>query len=129
MTYVTDTHAFLWYLANDLRLSRKARLVFDQAEAGEATIVVPTIVVAECLYVLEKKRLSLKFKDVVRRLEKGWNYTTMPLDLRVIGGLEGLRAVPELHDRIIVASAIYLEAPLITKDEAIRKTGYVEAVW
>lgn len=32
MYYVADTHSFLWYLADSLSLSNKARMLFDLAE-------------------------------------------------------------------------------------------------
>ncbi len=129
MTYVADTHAFLWYLAEDKRLGSSARQIFDSAERGEATIFVPTIVLAESLHILEKKRVKLQFQDIFRKLAAGTNYTTMPLDFEVVSRMAGFAQELELHDRILVASASLLGAVLITKDEAIRKTGYVQTAW
>ncbi len=129
MIHVTDTHPFLWYLAGDPRLGNTAKAIFDDAEKGATTIVAPTIILAESLRVLEKKRLTLKFRDVLRKLEVGWNYTVMPLDLRVVTRLPSLPRLTELHDRIIVASADLLGAFLITKDSVIKKAGYVRTVW
>ena len=104
-------------------------MIFDQAEEGEASIAVPTIVLAEALYLIEKKRVTLKLKEVLRKLEIGWNYTTIPLDLRLVARMEAVGRLLELHDRIIVASAALLGAPLITKDEAIRRAKYVQTLW
>lgn len=129
MTYVTDTHPFLWHLAADHRLGRNAASAFAGAEDGLATVIVPTIVLAEALRVLEKKRLALRFQEVLEKLEIGWNYTTCPLDLRVISRLPALSSLTELHDRIIVATAALFGTVLITKDEAIRRSGYVPTIW
>ncbi|MBI2972051.1 MAG: PIN domain-containing protein [Candidatus Aenigmarchaeota archaeon] len=129
MVYVTDTHPFLWYLAEDKRLSKAAKVVFDSVEAGNATIIVPTIVLAESLHILEKGRFSVKFMDIVRKIDEGWNYSAIPLDVRVIKRIEELTKLSELHDRIIVASADILGAELITKDAAIKQSGYVRTVW
>ena len=46
MIFVADTHSFLWYLSEDSRLGKKAKSIFELAEKGEATIAVPTIVLA-----------------------------------------------------------------------------------
>jgi len=129
MIYVTDTHPFLWYLSEDRKLSKTAKSIFDKAETGNATIVIPTIVLAESLYILEKERSAVKFKDIVRKIEIGWNYTTIPLDIRIIKRIEELTKLSELHDRIIVASADTLKVDLITKDDKIKKSGYVKTIW
>jgi PIN domain nuclease of toxin-antitoxin system len=129
MTYVADTHAFLWWLAQDARLGQQATAAFEAAEEGRANIIVPTIVLAESVRVVEKKRLTLRFEDVLRRLETGWNYTAYPLDMAVVLQLPRLNKLRELHDRIIVATAKALGATLITRDAAIRESGYVTVVW
>jgi len=36
--------------------------------------------------------------------------------------------VPDMPDRIIAATAIYLSLPLITKDDAIRSAGII-TIW
>ena len=128
MFYVTDTHAFLWYLSQDSKLSKNAKAIFDLAEKGENTIIVPTIVLAESLHILEKERSSIKFQELVRLMEIGSNYTILPLDLTVIKKAEELK-LPELHDRIVAASAAVLNVPLITKDKAIIRSGYVKTIW
>jgi PIN domain nuclease of toxin-antitoxin system len=45
--YVTDTHALLWYLSNDLALSALALDLFRQADTGLTEIVIPSIVLLE----------------------------------------------------------------------------------
>ena len=49
MYYVTDTHSFLWYLMDSPKLSRKAKSVFDLADTGNAIIIIPAIVLLECM--------------------------------------------------------------------------------
>jgi PIN domain nuclease of toxin-antitoxin system len=43
--------------------------------------------------------------------------------------MRNLTAIPEMHDRIIVAAAIEHEATLITFDKTIRESGLVDVVW
>ncbi len=52
--YIADTHALLWYLTDDNRLSEDANLIFEETEKGEHLIIVPTIVLVESLDVIEK---------------------------------------------------------------------------
>ena len=129
MIYVADTHAFLWHLAEDKRLGRAARAIFQSAEQGDAVIVLPAIAVAECLMVIEKKHLDLQFAALLEKLRVGLNFTILPLDLRVLWRAAQLAGLPELHDRIIVASADLLGAPLLTRDRAISASRYVQTIW
>jgi PIN domain nuclease of toxin-antitoxin system len=40
-----------------------------------------------------------------------------------------VRVLADSRDRFIVATAKVLEVPLITKDQAIRDSGLVPAIW
>ncbi len=128
--YVTDTHPFLWYLVGDTRrLGPAARVAFDQAEAGRAVIIIPSIVLAESLHVSEKGRMKFKFERVLETIESALNYRIYPLDLPVIRRASDLKGVSEIHDRIIVATAKHIELELITDDEEVRTSGQVGVVW
>ena len=52
--FVADTHALWWYFRSPERLSVAASAVFQLAETGNATVVVPAIVVAEFYYLSAK---------------------------------------------------------------------------
>ena len=40
--YLSDTHALFWYLINSPSLGVNARLAFDEADAGQALIYLPS---------------------------------------------------------------------------------------
>lgn len=48
--YVTDTHSLLWYLYDVPRLGANARAAFDAINTGEATLLIPVIVLAENVF-------------------------------------------------------------------------------
>ena len=83
MDYVTDTSSLIWYLANDSKLGRKAFDAFESS-VSEGTIVVPTIVLAELLYISKKRTIKLSFEDTLETIEEGENYSIFPLDSNVI---------------------------------------------
>lgn len=62
---VADTHAVIWYLFDDARLSAMARSVFEGAVAAGEWIGLSTITLAEIIYLGEKGRLH---PDVLDRL-------------------------------------------------------------
>ena len=63
---VADTHAALWYLFGDPRLSARAKTFIDQAAAGRSSIEISPISVAEIVYLIEKNRLPASAFDDLR---------------------------------------------------------------
>jgi PIN domain nuclease of toxin-antitoxin system len=66
---VADTHAALWFLFGDARLSAVAKDFIDKAAAARRKIVLAPISLAEVLYLVEKNRLAASaFDDVTKAL-------------------------------------------------------------
>ena len=129
MYHVTDTHSLIWHLTEDKKLSKKASAIFTEADKGEAIIIVPTIVLAEIIYICEKKKSELKIKNVIDKIKDSLNYVPYNLNVEVLEKVIGLKDISEMHDRIITAIALITGAILITKDEEIAKAGMVKTVW
>jgi predicted nucleic acid-binding protein len=92
-------------------------------------VLVPTIVLAELLYVAQKKKISLGIEEVLKRIVKGGNFVIVPFDFPICERVMKLPHDLELHDRIIVATARIYAAKVLTKDEKITKSGVVEVIW
>lgn len=103
-------------------------ITYKSAEKGESTLFIPTIVLAECLYLVENDKIDLDFNDLLKRIEVGRNFIPTSFNFQLMRILPEMR-VSELHDRIIIATAKVLNAKLITKDREIRNAGIVEVVW
>lgn len=129
MIYVTDSHSLFWFLSEDNQLADDAKRVFEQAEAGETTIIIPTIVLAEFMRICEKKSIGNLFLSLIRQIQNSGTYATHDLSLETVLACQDSNKVTEIHDKIIVATARILDAPLITKDHEITNSGYVQTVW
>lgn len=74
--YVIDTHAFVWHLTSSVRLSSTAARLIEQGENGEHEMVLPTVVLAETIAIIEKRRMMLpwhlRYKGWILR----WNSKT-----------------------------------------------------
>ncbi len=127
--YVTDTHSLLWYLYDIPRLGPEARAAFDAISGGDAVLLIPAIVLAEVVYVVERRRHDIDVSEVLDQIAAADNFQVLPFDLDGARALISLTKIPEIHDRMIVAAAHAYNAPLITRDEAIRQAGVVECVW
>lgn len=62
LTFVTDTHALLWHIFPTPRaLGKVARAAFDETDAGRARMLIPSVVVAEMIAVVERGRLASRY--------------------------------------------------------------------
>lgn len=128
MYYVIDTHTLIWYLTNDRRLSLRVESFLRSAEAGELTIVIPTLVLLECMDVFEKGRVRFDFQALMLRVTNARNFITAELNWNLILEVERTKGFKDLHDRVIVATARLFDAPLLSKDRVIRRL-YQKTVW
>ena len=129
MLYVADTHGFIWFLTDDKRLGKKAKEIFERADEGKVIIIIPTIVLAELVFICQKKNAAVKFKDVMDKINESSNYIHYNLDIKIISEITNLTQIPEMHDRIITATAKLNRAVLITKDPDIVEAGIIETIW
>jgi len=128
MYYATDTHAFLWYLSDSPKLSRKARAIFDSCDRGEVTIIISAIVLLESIDILDKKKIKLDFDEIVFKILQANNFIFSEIDWSLILKVNKIKGQKDLHDRILIATAQLFNAPLISKDRTI-KNFYKKTVW
>ena len=129
---VADTHALIWYLFEPEELSAKAHTALREAEANPGIIYVPTIAIVEVRYLVEKGTIT---EDVFQRmvnslLDSSTAPTTVPLDLEISRALERVPKVkvPDMPDRIIAATALHLNLPLVTRDRKIQASN-IQSIW
>jgi PIN domain nuclease of toxin-antitoxin system len=127
-TFVTDTHSLYWYLENSPKFSRPASACFDDAQRGDATILIPTIVLAELFYLNVKLGSPIEFSQTVALLSDSRQFDLVPLQAEHMLDFEIDGIIPEMHDRIIVGVARRAKAPLISCDAAILR-AQVPIVW
>ena len=128
--YVSDTQCLLWYMTQDRRLPKMARMAFQQAKEGATQILVPSIVLVEAVFLAERQRVPRPLLNQLMALSDAPDagVRVVPLDLAVARAVRdfGPSAVPELADRIIAATARALNLPLLTTDPAIAASGLVQ---
>lgn len=130
MPYVTDTHSLVWYMMGNPKLSRRARAIFRKVDNVEEQIIIPCIVFFELLYLVEKKKVVADFDNFLTLVSSSTNYIVEPLCIPII---EKSRRIPRNRiadpwDRLIAATSMHLNYPLISRDESMKQIG-LEIIW
>lgn len=132
VTAVADTHAALWYLFNDERLSIKARNFIETAAREGNQIAVSSISFIEMVHLIEKGRvLSTSLSRVAANVEAAdIVFAEVPVNLYIARALSRVNAVqvPDMPDRIIAATAVHLNVPVISRDGRIRLSN-LATIW
>ncbi len=126
--YVTDTVGLILHLEKR-KSGGRAEQIFDSVENADTIIHIPAMVFAEILYLSEKKRISAKLPDVFQLIQNFPNFKEFPMNGDIIKSAAQITDIPELHDRIISASAKLLNLELITNDKKIQNSNFVKTIW
>ena len=126
--YVADTVALVLYLEKR-KSGAITEQIFDSAENAQIIVHIPALVFAEILYLSEKKRITANLTNALDLLKNSSNFKELPMNGDVIKSAAEITDIPELHDRIISASARFLNLKLITSDAKIQNSNFVRTVW
>ena len=128
---VIDTHIAVWALTEPHMLSVDAKAALVAAEAN-GIIYVSSMTLIELVYLTEKGKVA---PDVLTLLRDALDDRTTAYRLNEIDrtvadtvALIPRAIVPEMPDRIIAATALYLNLPLVTADHKIQ-ASHVQTIW
>jgi hypothetical protein len=89
---------------------------------------VPTIVLAEALDIAEKGRVDFDFSEMYRLIREEAEFEIVGFSPEIFNTVMGIRNIPELHDRIIAATARFYGTGILTKDRMILHSGEVQVL-
>lgn len=125
---VADTHAVIWWATASADLSRRASDAMTSTTIGVAGITI-----------WEAARLSFRRRIVIpEELVLTWlqklvqlpEISLLPITPEIAVVAAKLPdTVRDPADRLIVATALHHDAPLVTKDGRIRESGVVQTIW
>lgn len=132
MMVVADTHVIIWNALAPEKLSKKARKHFDEANESDG-IVFCDISLWEISMLMEKERLEidvpfLEFIDLIK-MTVHYIYKPISPEIAEVSAMISQELNSDPADRLISATSICLNVPLITADNRIRRSRKVETIW
>jgi predicted nucleic acid-binding protein len=125
MNYLADTVAIVRHSA----LGRQAARILNEADLGQHHIYLSPITLMEVLYLAEAKRIDVALTDLIKSISESTNYSIIPITAEVVLTAMEIDDVPELHDRILVATAKYLGVSILTGDRVIARSQHIATIW
>ena len=126
MRLLLDTHAFLWYVTDDARLSAAARAA---ASSGDVRLSVASLWEMAIKHGLGKLDLPGPFATFFEAQLAVNGFGLVPVEL---AHLDAYAALPFHHrdpfDRMIVAQALAEGFTVVSRDPALARYG-VEVLW
>jgi PIN domain nuclease of toxin-antitoxin system len=126
MLYVVDTHVLIWYFIGSKRLQQRLQERIDETRRQGGRLLIPTIVLAEALDIAEKGRVDFDFAEMYRLILQEPEFEIVGFGPEIFEEAMWVRKVQELHDRIIMATARFYGAGVLTKDKIVLDSGEVE---
>jgi PIN domain nuclease of toxin-antitoxin system len=128
---IADTHTAIWYLFSDPRLGKAASAFVEDAIAKGDHIGVSAISIA-VVYLVEKGRIPANAladlhtaaadpKTVLRHVALD---EAIALKMTEIPRQD----LPDLPDRIVAATALFLSVPVLSRDSRIRSSS-IQTIW
>jgi PIN domain nuclease of toxin-antitoxin system len=127
---VLDTHALLWWALDPQQLSAAAAEVVAKMErvGGYASAI--SIWELGIKVKRGKLTLPLPIDELARRIERSGVVEMQPVDTRTwLTSLALPWEHPDPADRVIVATALQKNLPLLTKDAVVRAYPGVTSIW
>ncbi|HQU91276.1 MAG TPA: PIN domain-containing protein [Pyrinomonadaceae bacterium] len=130
--YILDTHALIWHLEGNRLLGSNARSIIDNPQSQ---LILPVIGLAEAMFIVEKGRTAIPaVSDLMHDVANDPRIDVFPLTLGILDESAALTSVPEIHDRLIVATGVYLQklgdhVEILTKDNEIIVSSILPVCW
>lgn len=130
--YIVDTHALIWHLEGNSLLGPSAKSVTTDPNSE---LILPAIALAEAMFIVEKGRCAItSVRDMISDIRADKRIDIFPLTIGILEESASLTAIPEIHDRLIVATGVYLQnlgesVEILTKDNEITRASILPVIW
>ena len=82
----------------------------------------------EIIYFAAKNRITIDLQDTLERIESSSKYLIINLSSEILRVAETID-FPELHDRLILATAKWLDGPIMLGDGQFEDIPEIKVIW
>ncbi|MFO7809926.1 MAG: PIN domain-containing protein [Candidatus Delongbacteria bacterium] len=126
MQYLLDTVAVIRHFTGNKNIGKAAKEILSRT--NDVQFYISTISLMEILYLAEKSRIQIDLKDTLKRIRSSSLYFIVDLTPQIIESAIDLDFY-ELHDRMILATAKWLEIPILSSDKKFEEIKSITCIW
>jgi PIN domain nuclease of toxin-antitoxin system len=128
MKYLADTVTIIRHFSQSGKIGQQARQVLLRVENGEAVLCISVVSLFEILYLSERNRIPIDLATTLKHIQESTNCVILDLSAVIIQAAQPLAGL-ELHDRLIVATALHHDTPILTSDSDITNSRFINVIW
>jgi PIN domain nuclease of toxin-antitoxin system len=126
-----DTHVVVWLASGDERISQPAHTAIHEARQSEQGLAISDFTLFELSQLFRKKQFSLVVSPEAFLADVEKRFVVLPITANI--ALQAFELPPSYPkdpaDRIIGATALIEDIPLLTADREIRKSRALPTIW
>jgi PIN domain nuclease of toxin-antitoxin system len=126
-----DTHVVLWLASGDSRMSQSAQAAIDAARQEGSGLAISDITLMEVAQLSHRRRIAFPAGLEAFLIEVAHRFRVFPITVNIaLQAYELPSSYPkDPADRIIGATALVEDIPLLTADREIRRSRAVPTIW
>ena len=128
MEYLADTVTIIRHFTDSGKIGKAARNILDKIEANQAILLISVISLMEILYLSEKNRIDITLNETLQKIKLATNYIIVDLTPEILQIAETV-VFNELHDRLILSTAKFLDISIISSDKNFKNLNEISVIW
>lgn len=129
MHYLLDTVTLIRHFSEQGKIGNQAALILDNIENNkDIKLSISVISLMEVMYLAEKKRISIDLQQTLDLINTSSCYNIVNLTPEILRTAEKINFY-ELHDRLILATAKWLDIPIISSDSLFPQVPDITVIW
>jgi predicted nucleic acid-binding protein len=128
MHYLLDTVTLIRHFSGEGHIGKTAQHIFDQAEISGDSFFISVITLMEVMYLAEKNRIPVNLGRTIDKIRGNTLYAIVDLSADILQVAQEITFY-ELHDRLILATAKWLDIPVISSDKKFHDVDKIQVVW
>ena len=128
MSFLLDTVTIIRHFSQQGRMGQKAAKALKRIDDGQDNAFISVISLMEILYLAERNRIDIHFEETLNLIERSSNYFIVDLTPQILTVAKTVE-FPELHDRLILATAKFLDIPVVSSDRLFDQIPGISVLW
>jgi PIN domain nuclease of toxin-antitoxin system len=128
MQYLLDTVTVVRHFSGKGKIGSAAAQILNAIEERDDLLVISVVSLMEIMYLAERHRISINLRETLAQIDTSSKYTIINLIPEILQVAETIN-FPDLHDRLILATAKWLDVPVISSDGAFKTVPGIEVIW